>query len=79
MINDKKDEVLEKNLSITSFWILMKRSDFIFDDVHFLSYKRHKTNPNLNGSYAESLDCTSNKKQAIDLMKKMMIIALNTL
>ena len=57
----------------------MKRSDFIFDDVHFLPYKCHKTNPNLNGSYTESLDCTSNKKPAIDLMKKVIIIALNTL
>ena len=57
----------------------MKRSDFIFDDVHFLSCKCHKTNPNLNGSYTESLDCTSNKKPAIDLMKKMIIIVLNTL
>ena len=57
----------------------MKRSDFIFDDVHFLPYKYHKTNPNLNGSYTESLDCTSNKKPAIDLMKKVIIIALNTL
>ena len=57
----------------------MKKSDFIFDDVHFLPYKCHKTNPNLNGSYTEFLDCTSNKKTAIDLMKKVIIIALNTL
>ena len=40
----------------------MKGSEFVFDCVHLLYYKCHKTNSNLGGSYIDSLDWMKNKE-----------------
>ena len=44
----------------------MKGSDFIFDCVHLLYYKCHKTNFKRSRSNIESPDCIKNKKATIN-------------
>ena len=61
MINEKPDKVIgehfESLLSRYQIWLetSMKGSSFIFDHVHLLYYKCHKTNPNLDESFIDSL------------------------
>ena len=42
----------------------MKGSEFVFNYVHLLYYKRHKINPNRGGSYINSPDWLKNKKSS---------------
>ena len=44
------------------FESLLNRYQIIFDCVHFLYYKFHKTNQNRNGSYIDSSDWMKNNK-----------------
>ena len=60
MINDRADEALEelfeslRNRYQNKLKKSMKGNEFIFDYVHFLYYKYHKTNPNRSGSHIDS-------------------------
>ena len=85
MINDRADEVIEKNFQsfFSRYWTgldtLMRGSDFIFDCVHSLYYKCHQISFKRDGSYIDSPDWIKNKKGIkIPLMKKIMN-AFNTL
>ena len=57
MINDKADEIMEELLqSLLSRYRVgletsIKGSEFVFDCIHLLYYKYHKTNPNRGGLY----------------------------
>ena len=44
----------------------MKASEFVFDYVHLLHYKRHKINRNRGGSYIDPPDWIKNKKAIIN-------------
>ena len=44
----------------------MKGSEFVFDYVYLLYYKRHKINLNCGGSYRDFPDWIKNKKATID-------------
>ena len=44
----------------------MKDSDFIFDCIHLLYYKYHKSNLNHGGLYIDSPDWIKNKKAKIN-------------
>ena len=44
----------------------MKRSDFIFDSVQLLYYKRHKVKFSRGGSSIDSPDCIKKKKETIN-------------
>ena len=48
----------------------IKCSEFVFDYVHLLYYKCHKTNPNRGGSYIDSPAWIKNKKATIDPVNK---------
>ena len=48
----------------------MKGSKFVFDYVHLLYYKCHKTNPNHGGLYIDSLDWIKNKNSTINPINK---------
>ena len=50
----------------------MKDSEFIFDFVHLLYYKCHKTNTNCRGSYTDSPDWIKNTKSTINSMNKIL-------
>ena len=62
MINDKADEVIEelfkslRNRYQSNLEKSMKGSEFVFDHIHLLYYRCHKTNPNCGGSYIDSAD-----------------------
>ena len=67
MINDEADEVIKKLFksfknryrnSLES----MKGSEFVFDYVHLLYYKCHKTNLNRGGLYIDSPGCIKKQK-----------------
>ena len=68
MINDRADEVIEKNFQSffsrcwTGLDTLMRGSDFIFDCVHSLYYKFHQISFKRVGSYIDSPDWIKNKK-----------------
>ena len=76
MINDEADEALEElfesllNRHQNNLEKLMKYSQFFFDYVHLLYYKRHKVNPNRGGSYIDSPGCIKNKKATINPINK---------
>ena len=76
MINDEADEALEElfesllNRHQNNLEKLMKRSQFFFDYVHLLYYKRHEVNPNRGGSYIDSPGCIKNKKATINHINK---------
>ena len=61
-MNDEADKVIKERFDS------LKYSEFVFDYVHLLDYKRHKINPNCGGSYIDSPDRkkkqTSNKNQS---------------
>ena len=90
MINDEADELItelfdslknryQNNLES------MRGSPFVFDYVQLLYYKCHKINPNLGGSYIDSLGWIKNKKATINPMNKKdnkcikhaVVVALN--
>ena len=48
----------------------MKGSEFVFDYVHLLYYKCHKTNPNCGGSYTDSPNWIKNGKATINPINK---------
>ena len=75
MINDEANEVIKEhsdslknkyqnNLESKTF------CRFVFDYVHLLYYKCHKINPNCDGSYIDSPDCTKSKKATINSFNK---------
>ena len=84
VINDGVDEVIEKLFrSLQSRYQnnleSIKGSDFVFDYVHLLYYKYHKINLNRDGSYIDSPDwITSKKQQQIPSIKKIANV-FNTL
>ena len=45
-------------------------SKFVLDYVHLLYHKCHKSNPNICGSYINSLDWIKNKKAIINPINK---------
>ena len=51
----------------------MKGSEFVFDYVHLLYYKYHKTNANRGVSYKDSPDCIKNKTATINPINKKII------
>ena len=67
MINDRADEVIEELFqSILSRYQIgleksMKDSEFVFDCIHLLYQKYHKTNSNQSGSYIDSPNWIKNK------------------
>ena len=76
MINDEADEALKErfeshiNSHQNNLEKLMKRSQFFFDYVHLLYYKRHEVNPNCGGSYIDSPGCIKNKKSTTNPINK---------
>ena len=66
MINDEADKAIKE-----LFYSLKKRyqnhlesmkgSEFVYDYVHLLYYKCHKTNLSCGGSYTDSLDLIKQK------------------
>ena len=44
----------------------MNRSDFIFDSVYLMYYKRYKGNIRRGGSYINSPDCIKKKKITVN-------------
>ena len=48
----------------------MKVSNFVFDYVQILYYKRHKINPTCRGSYIDSPDWIKSKKIIINPINK---------
>ena len=57
-VNDVVDELFKTPLSRyqNNFETSMRRSNFIFDPVQLLYYKRHKVNCRRGGSYVDSPD-----------------------
>ena len=76
MVNDKEhaaiEELFQSLLSSKQIGleISMKGSDFIFDCVHLLYYKCHKTNFKCGGSCMDSSDWIKSKKATINLINK---------
>ena len=48
----------------------VKGIDFLYNCVHLLYYKCHKTNPNCGGSYIDSPDWIKDKKSTINTINK---------
>ena len=75
MISNEVDEVIKdlfdslKNTYQNNFES-MKGSEFVFDYVQLLYYKRHKINLNCGGSYKDSPDWIKNKKATINPINK---------
>ena len=75
MISDEADEAIEdlfhslKNRYQNNLES-MESSEFLFDYVHLLYYKRHKISPNRGGSYIDSRDWIKNKKATINPINK---------
>ena len=57
----------------------MKVSDFVFDYVHLLYYKRHNINLDRGGLYIDSPDWLKNKKAKKILSTKNIINTFNML
>ena len=55
----------------------MKGSEFLFDCVHLLYYKCHKTNSNRGGLYIDSHDWIKNKKDNNKCFQYAVTVALN--
>ena len=83
MISDVTDEIIEKLFNslknrYQNNLQLMRGSEFVFDYVQLLYYKRHKISLNCVGSYIDSPDWL--KKQAtINPINKKDNNVLNTL
>ena len=75
MINDEADEVIKylfdslKNRYQNNLES-MKGSNFVFNYVHLLYYKRYKINPNRGGSYIDFPDWIKKKKATINPINK---------
>ena len=72
-MNDEADKVIKERFDSLKYIYQnnlesIKGTEFVFDYVHLLDYKRHKINPNCGGSYIDSPDRkkkqTSNKNQS---------------
>ena len=75
IISDKADEVIKKIFDslenrYQNYLESMKGSEFVFDLVQLLYYKRLKKNPNCGGSYIDSPNWIKNKKAAINPINK---------
>ena len=76
MISHEADEVIKelsellKNRYQNNLEKKMEDSEFVFDYVHLLYYKRHRKNPNPGGSYIDSPDWINNKKATINPINK---------
>ena len=76
MIIDKADDVTEELFQslISRYQIGLETSmigsDFIFDCVHLLYHKFHKTNFKRGGSYVDSPDWIKNKEATINPINK---------
>ena len=75
MMNDKADEIIEKRFdsrknSYQNNLESMKGSEFVFNYIHLMYYKFHKTNPNCVGSYIDSPDWIKTKKATINPINK---------
>ena len=82
MINDEADNVIKEFFNslknrYQNDLKLMKVSEFVFDYVHLLYYKCHKTNPNRGGSYIGSPDWMKNKKATSKCFQCTVTVALN--
>ena len=71
-VNDVVDELFKTPLSRyqNNFETSMRRSNFIFDPVQLLYYKRHKVNFRRGGSYVDSPDQVKKKKATINPKNK---------
>ena len=70
MINDEADEVIKKLFNslknrYQNNLESIKGSEFVFNYVHLLYYKYHKTIPNRGGSYIDFPEWIKNKKVTI--------------
>ena len=85
MINDKADKVIERLFkSLTKKYQIgleksIRGSDFLFNCVHLLYYKRHKVNLNYGKLQIASPGWTKNKEATINLIDKKITNAFNTL
>ena len=85
MIYDNTDEVTEELFeSILNRYQIgletsMRNSDFIFDCVHLLYCKCHRTNPSRSGPYIDFSDWINNKKITINPINKKDNKSFNTL
>ena len=76
MIYDNTDEVTEElfesvlNRYQIGLETSMRNSDFIFDCVHLLYCKCHRTNPSRSGLYIDFSDWINNKKTTINPINK---------
>ena len=82
MINDEADNVIEEFFNslknrYQNDLKSMKVSEFVFDYVHLLYHKCHKTNPNRGGSYIGSPDWMKNKKATNKCFQCTVTVALN--
>ena len=83
-ISDEADEVIKKLFdSLKNRYQnnlqSMRDGQFVFDYVHLLYYKCHRTNSNHGGSYIDSPDWIKNKKTTINQINENIINAFNTL
>ena len=74
-ISDGADEVIKKLFdSLKNRYQnnlqSMRDGQFVFDYVHLLYYKCHRTSSNRGGSYIDSPDWIKNKKATINLINK---------
>ena len=74
-ISDEADEVIKKLFdSLKNRYQnnlqSMRDGQFVFDYVHLLYCKCHRTNSNRGGSYIDSPDWIKNKKTTINLINK---------
>ena len=63
IMNDEADKVIKERFDSLKYIYIyqnslesIKDSEFHFDYVHLLDYKRHKINPNCGGLYIDSPD-----------------------
>ena len=76
LINDEANEVIAEcfesllNRNQNNLQKLIKSSKFVFNYVHLLYCKWHKTNPNSGKLYKNSLDWIKIKKQMINPINK---------
>ena len=78
MIDDKKNQVIEKNFEthLNKYQIGLETSirvsNFTFDCAHLLYYKCHKINFKRGESYMESPDWIKEQQQEIVSIKKII-------